>query len=93
MLIHHLFCLISALATIIVIVIAIQIMLGIVPPGEATKQIAAVLGLITVFVIALRILYTIWSGMSPLSFAALIVFGVFLWWLRHRVSKRKGEKE
>jgi hypothetical protein len=80
-------CLIAGLAVIVIIVIALGLMVQIVPPGEAAKQIAAVAGALVVLVLASRTLQTIWARISRISVAAIVVIGVLILWLKLRAAK------
>jgi hypothetical protein len=88
---NFLVSLLSSLAVIVIMLIAIGLMVGVVSPGEAMKQILAILGIVTVIVLAPRILYAMWSGMSLTAHAGLIVIGILiLWW---KVCQEKDAKK
>jgi hypothetical protein len=70
----------GSLAMIGVILIAVGIMFGIVKPADAMKHVGAILGIVSVLMLAPCILLNAWSGMSLWQEIALIAIGVAVWW-------------
>jgi predicted membrane protein len=84
-------CLLQSLLTLLLIILAIGLMLRIITPREAFKHLVAAFAFVAVFVVLALTLYTLWSALSFVAQAGLIVIGIFLW--RRKRHARKGKEE
>jgi hypothetical protein len=81
------FC--GSLATIALILTAFGLMLRIVKPGDALKNIGAILGIAIALMLIPCILVSDWSAMSFWQQIGLVALGITLWqWLRPRRRTR-----
>jgi hypothetical protein len=87
---NTLISLLYALLTVIIIIIALGVMVQVVTPVDALKQIASLVGIALIVTLLVRYLYVLLSGMSFLSYAACAVIAIFLWLWKH--NSTKGEK-
>jgi hypothetical protein len=75
----------GSLATIVLILTALGLMLGIVKPADVPKRIGAILGIVVALMLAPGILAGVWSAMSLWQRLALCALGLGLWqWRRSR---------
>jgi len=75
--------LVGSLTIIALILTAFGLMLGIVRPADALRSVAAILGVVMLFMVLPAVLVNVWSGMSLWQQFALAAIGLCLWqWQR-----------
>jgi hypothetical protein len=83
----------GSLAIIVIILTAFGIMLGILKAVDATKLVAAILGIIILLALAPGIIVSAWLAIPLWQRVALFVIGICIWQLRRpRRQTRKKER-
>ena len=86
---HGWVALAGSLAMIALILTAFGLMLGIVKPADALKRVAAIVGIVMLFMVIPAVLVSIWSGMSLWQRLGLAALGIVVWqWRRPRRQPR-----
>jgi asparagine N-glycosylation enzyme membrane subunit Stt3 len=76
---HGWVSLLELLAIVAIILTAIGLMLGIVKPANAMKQLGAIIGTVIVLMLIPGIFASAWSGFSFWQQIGLVAIGVILW--------------
>jgi hypothetical protein len=84
---HAWVTLVESLATIALILTALGLMLGIVKPADAIKQVAAIAGALIVLMLIPQVLVNLWSAIFWWQWIGLAAIGICIW--QWRCSRRQ----
>jgi protein-S-isoprenylcysteine O-methyltransferase Ste14 len=85
--------LVQSFAIIVLVLTALGLMLGMVKPANALKQVGAILGISILLVLIPCVLVSLWSAISLWQWICLGAIGISIWqWRRpkRRAPQKKG---